>query len=59
VNSIADLSRHQQLRRTPVDTASGSVDLVAPPVVVAGAELKLGAVPSLGQHSDSIRREFE
>lgn len=59
VNSVADLSAHQQLRRHSVVTASGAVNLVAPPVVAADGEPSLGPVPALGQHSDAIRREFE
>ena len=59
VNSVADLARHPQLRRTPVVTASGSVDLVAPPVRVGGTETRLRPVPALGEHSEAIRREYQ
>lgn len=58
VNSVADLARHPQLRRTPVLTASGAIELVAPPVRVAGAQSSLRPVPALGEHSDAIRREY-
>ena len=58
VNSVADLSQHQQLRRTPVATPSGTVDLVAPPVISERDASVLGAVPALGQHSEAIRDEY-
>ena len=58
VNSVADLAVHQQLRRTAVVTPSGTVELVAPPVMLADGDPVLGAVPALGQHTDSVREEF-
>ena len=58
VNSVADLAAHQQLRRTTVVTPSGTVELVAPPVMLADGDPVLGAVPALGQHTDSVREEF-
>ncbi len=58
VNSVADLAQHPQLRLTPVVTASGTIDLVAPPVRVAGEQVSLRPVPALGEHSEAIRREY-
>ncbi len=58
VNSVADLSNHQQLRRAVVDTPSGPVDTVAPPVQSDGGDAPLRPVPALGQHSAQIRQEF-
>jgi itaconate CoA-transferase len=58
VNTVADLARHPQLRRTGVLTASGAIELVAPPVRVAGAQASLRPVPALGEHSEAIRREY-
>lgn len=58
VNSVADLAQHPQLRRTPVVTASGAIELVAPPVRVAGEQSILRPVPALGEHSAAIRREY-
>ena len=58
VNSVADFSRHKQLRRVSVETENGPVDLPAPPAQVAGQSPSLGPVPALGQHSDKIRMEF-
>jgi itaconate CoA-transferase len=58
VNSVAELSRHQQLRRAGVDSPTGPLDLVAPPVRSGNEEFNAGPVPSVGQHSRSIREEF-
>ena len=59
VNSIADLARHPQLRRAAVVTASGPVDVVAPPVIRDGENHpKLRPVPALGEQTEAIRREF-
>jgi len=59
VNSVADLAQHQQLRRASVSTPSGSVALVAPPVIAGQAQPALRPVPALGEHSDAIRGEFQ
>ena len=58
VNSVADLSRHQQLRRQTVATPSGPVELVAPPVILADGDSSLRPVPALGEHTDRLRKEF-
>lgn len=58
VNTPADLSAHPQLRRVTVETPSGPVELVAPPVELRGADLELGAVPAVDQHGASLRAEF-
>ena len=58
VNSVADLAKHPQLRRTSVVTPSGTVDLVAPPVTSRGEQNPLRPVPGLGEHTDAIRREY-
>lgn len=58
VNQVSDLSRHPQLRRAHIDTPTGPVDLVAPPVRLVDGEEALRPVPGLGEHSQGIRREF-
>lgn len=62
VNSVAEFSNHEQLRRRTVPTPSGPAQVVAPPVRRAGRQAEgpgeFGAVPALGQHSDALRREF-
>ncbi|MCC7048812.1 MAG: CoA transferase [Alphaproteobacteria bacterium] len=58
LNGVAELLRHPQLRRVPVETAHGMVDLVAPPARVAGEAALFGRVPEIGEDTEAIRREF-
>ena len=58
LNSVADFSRHPQLRRQSGETPGGAVDFVAPPVHVMGEAVAYGRVPALGEHTEAIRREF-
>ncbi|HEY0835233.1 MAG TPA: CaiB/BaiF CoA-transferase family protein [Azospirillum sp.] len=58
LNSVADLSAHPHLRRMEVDTPSGPVKGVAPPVIWRGEEFHARPVPALDQHGDALRREF-
>jgi len=57
VNDVAGLSRHPALRRTDVATPSGPAALVAPPARTADPPA-FRPVPALGQHTESIRKEF-
>jgi itaconate CoA-transferase len=58
LNTVADFARHPQLRTLPVSTPAGAIDLIAPPASVAGDDLRLRPVPKVGEHSETIRREF-
>ena len=58
VNSIEHLAGHPQLRRAPVALPDGDAEIVAPPVISTERSTSFGAVPSLGEHSNTIRREF-
>ena len=58
VNSVADLSRHPQLRRATVATPTGPVDVVAPPVRSSTGQADLGGIPLPGEQGDAIREEF-
>jgi len=59
VNSVADFSRHAQLRRVRVQTPAGEIALPAPPPVVDGDRAPaLGPVPALDAHGEAIRKEF-
>lgn len=55
VSTVADLSRHPALRRIVSDVPGGSFELAAPPLHPDAARAR---VPSLGEHSAAIRREF-
>jgi crotonobetainyl-CoA:carnitine CoA-transferase CaiB-like acyl-CoA transferase len=58
VSTVADLSRHPQLRRARLTTPHGTIDIPAPPAIVAGEPPALGRVPALGEHGAAIRQEF-
>lgn len=58
LNSVAEFAEHPDLRRVTVETATGPVDMPAPPARVAGVVKQLGAVPEVGQHTKAIQAEF-
>ena len=58
VNDVGGLAQHPALRRAGIGTASGPVDLVAPPARIDRAARSLGPVPDAGADSETIRREF-
>ncbi|MFT7684674.1 MAG: itaconate CoA-transferase [Candidatus Azotimanducaceae bacterium] len=56
VNSVSDLSKHPQLRRTLVSTPTGPVNLVTSANDKTRSDY--GDVPAIGEHSEAIRKEF-
>jgi len=58
LNGVAELSAHPALRRGTVATPAGEIRVPAPPSSGADTSPGLGAVPALGEHSQTIRREF-
>jgi itaconate CoA-transferase len=56
----AEFAAHPQLaaRWREVDTPAGPVRALLPPVTRPGREAAMGAVPALGQHTDSVLAEF-
>ncbi len=58
LNSVADLSHHRQLRRLDVETETGPVSGVAPPVRWHGELFEPRPVPALDQHGAALRKEF-
>ena len=58
INSVLELRDHPHLRRSTVATPGGSVEIVAPPVISLDRPFHPGTVPSVGQHTEAIRREF-
>lgn len=58
LNDVAALAEHPQLRRVEVETPAGPVTMIAPAARIIGREPSFGPVPRLGQHSESIRKEF-
>ncbi len=62
VNSMADLWQHPQLaarkRWCSVDSPAGPIPALMPPGSDAANAPRMGPVPALGQHTDSILAEF-
>ncbi len=58
LNDSMTLSQHPHLRRITVGTPTGPVSMPAPAPLRAGEERTYGAIPALGEHSETIRREF-
>lgn len=58
ISSMADLIAHPSVTTTQVATASGPVEILAPPVIFNGQRARLGRVPELGEHDIALRREF-
>ena len=58
----AGFAAHPQLqardRWREADTPAGPVRALLPPVTVPGREAAMGAVPALGQHTESVLAEF-
>lgn len=57
-NNVGEFAQHSQLRRAEIQTPSGPVSIPAPPPVFDAEPVALGPVPSIGEHSEAIRREF-
>ena len=53
-----DLATHPQVRRTTIATDQGDVSLPALAASWNGEPERLGDVPTVGQHSEQVRREF-
>lgn len=58
LNGIADVSRHPHLRRVPISTPGGEVEVIAPPAIFDSGTPHLRPVPEHGAHSDQLREEF-
>ena len=61
-NSVEGFVNHPQLmdrqRWQPIDSPIGPLRALRPPVLMQGVDPVMGAVPSLGQHSESILGEL-
>src|SRR5471032_59269 len=58
VSSVADLSVHPQLKRTAFTTPKGEVSMPALAASWPGQPERLGDVPTVGQHTEQVRKEF-
>jgi formyl-CoA transferase len=61
LNDMKGLIGHPQLatrdRWRDVDTEAGTIRAVLPPMTFADVEMRMGAVPALGQHTDALLAE--
>jgi formyl-CoA transferase len=62
LNDMQGLIEHPQLsardRWREVDTPSGPVRAILPPMIFSDVELAMGAVPDLGEHTDDVLAEI-
>ncbi len=58
INDLSLLGRHPHLRRVTVDSPTGPVHMPAPTAIHDGGMRRYGAVPALGQHTETVRKEF-
>jgi itaconate CoA-transferase len=59
VNDVLSILRHPHLRRVTVDSPNGPIALPAPPArLMDEVEPTFGPLPALGEHTESVRREF-
>ncbi|PSH60947.1 CaiB/BaiF CoA transferase family protein [Phyllobacterium sophorae] len=59
LNQIEDLSKHPHLRRLPLATPTGDIEVIAPAAIFDSVKMPtLRPVPALGAHSEAIRNEF-
>ena len=58
LNNLDQLASHPQSRFVTVKTSEGELEMLAPGAIVVGESLGFGAVPMLGEHDDTLRREF-
>jgi itaconate CoA-transferase len=60
VNTVLDVLAHPQLEPgwADIDTPNGPIGALRPPVRISGGAVATGAVPSVGQHTDSILAEL-
>jgi len=59
LNQIEDVSQHPHVRRVPLSTPGGDIQMIAPPAIFNGEKApKFGAVPARDAHSEALRKEF-
>jgi formyl-CoA transferase len=59
VNEVLDVLRHPHFRQVTIGSAGGPIDLPTPPAkFMHDPKPEFGPLPSLGQHTDAVRKEF-
>jgi len=59
LRNLGDLLVHPQNRMITVQTPVGDIEMLSPGAQVKGDVDQFGSVPSLGQHGDNLRAEFD
>jgi formyl-CoA transferase len=59
VNEVLDVLRHPHFRQVTIGSAGGPIDLPTPPAkFMHDPAPEFGPLPSLGQHTEAVRKEF-
>jgi crotonobetainyl-CoA:carnitine CoA-transferase CaiB-like acyl-CoA transferase len=58
LNTVADLTRHPQLRRVAQPTERGTLSLVASPIRAGATPATYKPIPRLDEHGAALRKEF-
>jgi itaconate CoA-transferase len=59
VNEVLDVLRHPHFRQVTIGSAGGPIDLPTPPAkFMHDPKPQFGPLPSLGQHTEAVRKEF-
>ena len=59
LSSIKDLREHPQSNFVKIKTSEGDIKLLSPGAIISGESFSFGKVPSIGEHSDFIKKEFK
>ena len=58
LNTVEDFAAHPQLRRQTVGSEAGDLSIVASPIRISDEAAPVKPIPTIGQHSDTLRKEF-
>jgi len=58
LNTVEDFAAHPQLRRQTVGSEAGDLSIVASPIRISNEAAPVKPIPTIGQHSDTLRKEF-
>lgn len=58
LNTVEDFAAHPQLRRQTVGSEAGDLKIVASPIRLSEDAAPVKPIPTIGQHSDALRKEF-
>jgi len=58
LNTVEDFAAHPQLRRQTVGSEAGDLSIVASTIRISDEAAPVKPIPTIGQHSDTLRKEF-